>query len=402
MIRQPCYSCSATARAGSQLHSQADRAAVQASTVCKSLALAYTHLPPLSACLHLMTHDNPGVRWDTPLLMALSPKVQSLCLGSLERQAESLAVVLSAAVGLKRLYVASVSNGGAACTDYLVASCCKADGCSYMQAMGPRLPSVYPPSLKHLDIRVWDDGTQSGDWAEVLLYRLARLRNLRTLSVLCEKGARFLCKVLLPRLQRLCLVFHLSSEAHVMLDWAVAQPAEQVDIIIQLDDAQLALSRGLTAQLEQLQRYNLTLHVSGALPKALEQVWSLCDLNKGRRQVEVTNSNLPMAAGMVALLQCLPNWDLRLSCYCIVAPKQRELPWSALVGRSGRICISGSAEATILIGGFDGFLPIVPWQLLIKDGLSVAGKGLPPSQAGVDLPPGTYLLQNEAAVAAGW
>ena len=374
--------------------------AVQASTVCKSLALAYTQLPPLSACLQLMTHDDPRVQWDSPLLMVLSPKLQSLCLGSLEKQAKCLAVFPSAAVGLKKLYVASVSDGGAAYTDYLLTSCSKADGCRYMQAMGPRLPSVYPPSLEHLDIRLWHDA-QSTDWAEALLYRLARLRSLQTLSISFGHGARFLCKVLLPCLW-LCLDFKISSEAVVMLDWVVAQPAEQVDIIIQLDDAELALSRGLTAQLEQLQKYNLTLRISEALPRTLVQVWSLCGLCKGRRLVEVTKSNLPMAAGMVALLQCLPNWDLRLSWYCSVAPKQREIPWSALVALSGRICICGGADANIVILGFDGILPAVPWQLLIKDGLQVSGDGLLPSQAGTDLPQAAYLLQNEAAVAAGW
>ena len=205
------------------------------------------------------------------------------------------------------------------------------------------------------------------------------------------------CQTCLPALKRLHVCFTVSEEVVLNLDWLCVQPSDHLTVELELDipDSKSMLSMQAVHALQQINMQQLKLRPVSGFFRESQKVWG--QLTTGAH-VHI-EGGLEVSCGLVALP--VSPW-IRIT--TAVQPEEPLLfGWSALAGSP--VCMHLKSQSvdpcSVSILGFPGLLPHElsgkPWQFCVLGNVKVFG--LPSSQR---CRPGVYLLQNKAAILAGW
>ena len=392
---------------------------LQVASTCKKLAQAVADMLAKSeVCLELRSGSRlpPGL-FSSRLVMSWAPHVFDLRLDGSLLQAPGHAAFMGAAQRLHTADVHSDSLASAASLDHLLSRC---PSLTKLTCHGIHVPGVFPARLQELSVsferlhRHFKPFAGAEELAEVLIIRLATAgTSLRRLELDLGNMPRLACETCLPQLQELRVSFCVDDEGdktdEVALSWLQVQTCVRLYLRCTMRSSRLTAQQQALEEIQKLRVHRLSLrltsgllHLNDSWP-GLQHVWqdqlSNCNL------IYVHTSVLAHGRPELRFLPACPQLQFHIQDGGYGRPSEAAvIHWAALAGRPRRFTIrlGPCAKPRIVVRGFPGKLPFQghsqPWQLAVY-GEGVKVRGLP---ASCPCKRAAYLLQNQAAVAAGW
>ena len=336
-------------------------------------------------------------RLDSPLLLAWAARAGTLILYQDAHNTPGLAELLAAAANMTSLCIVCRDVLAAAQADYLISKCCPL---TRIELTGPCRPSILHETVEELLVEFDAEGGEDDfdpRQVNVLLFhctRLPRLRWLR-LNLGLLQPVMLTCAVQLRELDVLDIQMTLDDFDN-SLSWALAQPCGQFFLWVTVVTSDVSRNAAFAQQLSRARLQMLTVTLQGEFRAAMQALWAPVQAERvilkfcGNTQGSHALTMLPCCSTLV--LEFWQAWDL---------PSAIQISWEALTRHANRVFIRLDMLNELHVIGFEqdetslGGLQ-QPWQLVVHGGRGV--QGLPASQQTKQ----AYLLQNQAARAAGW
>ena len=254
------------------------------------------------------------------------------------------------------------------------------------------IPVDLPSGLLHLKVDVWGSQRQPAD---ELIGNLSKLGlALQSLSINFLEESVLCSTQVLPPLQDLHIQLVLKTME--WLEWLRRQQTSRLHLAITISTFEPAMHAKVSLQSLPLHELRLIFHYPCL---ATLQVWQQLQL---ATPLYLSLQHIARECKLMALPHAP---QLHINVEVGLAGTPVHLCWDAVTSRPGSVCITlqGFQPGCVLaVSGCTGRIPFQaseqPWQFCVH-GSSVSVTGLPPSQPCTGA---TFLLQNRAAIAAGW
>ena len=284
----------------------------------------------------------------------------------------------------------------AAQAEHLLPSC---SGLRCLRLQCAHVPSRFPPGLQHLEISLGKNFGASelpfDSWQpSVLLWQLVDLTSLETLTLTIKDSRVVLdCPVSLPQLKCLSIRFDLNESTVASLPWLRSQSCTELDVFINVHTPASDAHQALVDELERLPIANLKVCVEVALSAEVQTKWRQVSASKA-----CTLVFSGAECGTLHAVPCSPQISVR--CYPVYGSTgtgaRFAVSQEALTQQAAKYCVSSMQPHAVMIEA-GWVVPFeaegLPWQLSIRK-RSLRRDGRRSWR--------TRLLQNSAAVAAGW
>ena len=368
---------------------------LQASSICRKLALAALALLGQPGTELVLSDSAP---LDSKLLTSWAPLLHQLALSEATLAVPGLASFVHEAAQLETLRVTSSWHDAAAELGQLF----RTGGFSSITKLvykGGKCPTSFPSGLQHLEVDFYGWGLQQSP-ANHLNRALKKAGvALQSLSIGLQDNPVLRSTQVLPPLQDLHIQLTLSSSKTLDLGWLRRQQTSRLRLAITIGSVAPAMHARAVLLQQSLQLHELRLVFCCPFTSEVQRAWHPLQL---QGVLHLSLYFFPSSEHKLSLMPSAPQLHIRVE--QVLACRPVWLHWDAVTSRPGSVRMTLQAldpGCVLAVSGCSGQVPfqasIQPWQFCVHGNVSVAG--LPPSQPCTGA---TYLLQNRAAIAAGW
>ena len=371
---------------------------MQVSSVCSKLAEAAADLLSLpGTSLDLCEVKQLPSALGSKLMSSWAVHFSSLEIDETTLDVPGLAIFLAEAAHLNTLHVKCLSKEGSAKLSQLLIDSSTSSLTKLVYSGGP-LPAHIPTYLQHLEIDL-------GPWilqpwrAELLITFLSNSRiSLQSLTIDLYDLPLLDCKKLLQPIQDLHIRLQMSELVPISLQWLHRQPYMRLHVELYAYGSDLIQHIQAMLQIQRLPLHRFHLLIGIPCTLNVQRIWHQLELWVPLH-LQLTNRV------SVHDLQLLPGTPrLHISIDMVFKAEPVSICWNAVAAKPRAVFLElhfVQPGCVLAVSGCSGQIPFQnskqPWQLCVHGDVEV--RGLPASQ---QCSKATYLLQNKAAIIAGW